>query len=100
LENLKILTFLSGRGAFYVFLGTLELAIWDSPLHLILGIVLVSGGRWLSWFAMGIVLVSGRAHAVIVVVVATFRDAGSCGPSTCLWYIDGIVACPDLKPCC
>lgn len=41
-ENLKILTYLSGRGVFYIFIGTLELGFYFSILHLVIGIILVS----------------------------------------------------------
>ena len=41
-ENMKILTYMTGRGMFYIFVGTLELGFWFSTLHLVIGIILVS----------------------------------------------------------
>lgn len=40
-ENMKILTFMTGRGFFYIFVGTLELGFWFSTLHLVVGCILV-----------------------------------------------------------
>ncbi|GAB5036608.1 golgi apparatus membrane protein tvp15 [Nannochloropsis oceanica] len=39
-ENMKILTYMTGRGLFYCFLGTIELGFWFSTLHLVIGIIL------------------------------------------------------------
>lgn len=46
-EYMKILTFMTGRGFFYIFVGTIELGFWFSTLHLVIGIILVRpGGAW------------------------------------------------------
>jgi hypothetical protein len=43
-DNMKILTYMTGRGFFYIFVGTLELGFWFSTLHLVIGAILCALG--------------------------------------------------------
>jgi hypothetical protein len=45
---MRILTFMTGRGFFYIFVGTIELGFWFSTLHLVIGIILVRTHTWLA----------------------------------------------------